>query len=612
MARLPFDAASVAELPKSPGVYVYYDDRGKPLYVGKATELRSRVRSYFNKRGDGRLVTRVLSDLAVAMDFVVTDSTKEALLLENSLIKKHAPRLNIRLRDDKTYFSLVLDLSEEWPCLRITRKRKPKDVLYFGPYPSARACRQTIRFLSTIFPLRTCPDSVLYNRTRACILAEMGRCVAPCVGDAEPERYREIAMRMVRFLKGQDREVIQELEKEMHRAAEELRFEKAAEIRDRLSQIRTTLTQPSVSRRAGVDRDVVGLYEGNDEVVACVLLVRDGILTATDTYHLAAHEEMDALLGSFLGQYYGPRRTPPPEVLLPRECTDPELHREILEDLRGAAVTLRVPERGEGIRLLRLAEENAQLSAKKTRKEDEDRQALLEELQRRLGLRNLPQTIECYDISHLGGEQVVGSGVCFVQGRADKRLYRHYRLKEVQRNDDFAALEEVIRRRLKRGQTENDLPDLMIIDGGRPQLRRVMDVFRELAVDSVEVVGLAKARANAQTTEGRHERIVFPDREAPLVLERSGPVVHLLQRIRDEAHRFAISYSRRLRGKEKVGSVLELVPGIGRRRARLLLNHFGSLAHVKAATEEELAAVKGVTKDVATAIRTFFAERAED
>ena len=609
MARLPFDRNSVPEIPRSPGIYVFYDDRGKPLYVGKAAELRTRVRSYFSKAADGRLVTKLLSDLAVAMDFVITGSEKEALLLENSLIKKHAPRLNIRLRDDKTYFSLVLDLGEKWPRLRICRRRTPKDVLYFGPYPSARACRQTIRFLSTIFPLRTCPDSVLNNRSRPCILAEMGRCVAPCVGEADPQHYREIAESMVRFLKGQDREVIKELEAQMLRAAEALRFEKAAEIRDRLKQIRTTLEQPCVARRSGVDRDVVGLYEGEGEVLLCVLHVRDGILESTDSYHLKPSEEIEALLGGFLGQYYSRRRLPPPQVLLPGECTDPVLHREILEELRGAAVELRVPERGEGLRLLRLAEENAQLSAGKRRKEDEDREALLISLQELLSLRQLPRRIECYDISHLGGEQVVGSQVSFVSGVPDKGLYRHYRLREVQRNDDFAALEEVLSRRLKRGVSEGDLPDLIIIDGGRPQLRRVMDVVRSLSLDEVEVVGLAKGRARAQTTLGTHERIIFPDRDAPLVLERSTPVVHLLQRIRDEAHRFAISYSRRLRGKEKVASVLELIPGIGRRRARTLLTHFGSLAQVKSASEEEIAAVKGVSSEVARELKRFFAER---
>lgn len=611
MPRLPFDKASVEQIPRSSGVYIFLDERGKPVYVGKAVDLRSRVRSYFGA-GDARLVSQVVNERARMLDFIVTGSAKEALILENSLIKKHAPLLNVRLKDDATYFSLRLDPKEEWPWLTIVRKRKREDVLYFGPYPSAHACRKTIQFLNRIFPLRTCPDSQLYNRSRPCISYEIGHCVAPCVGLVDRPTYMELVDKVVRFLSGRDAEVVKELEQQMHQAADQLEFERAADLRDRLQHVKETLQNPQVARRGGPDRDVIGLCDIGDEVALCVLHVRDGNLASSAHYTFKRHLETDALLAAFLGQFYSPERQPPAEILMPRECEDLELHREILEEARGAAVALRVPERGEGLRLLKLSERNAELGHKKTREEAERAEAGLQALQSRLNLFNLPERMECFDISHLAGEQVVGSKVSFLAGRPDKDQYRHYRLREVTRNDDFAAMEEVLERRLKRGLKEDDLPDLIVIDGGRAQLNRVVAVMRVLRIDTVDVVGLAKARtgARAHTTEMAHERVWLPDAEVPIVLPQDAPETHLLQRLRDEAHRFAITYSRRLRGKEKIGTVLELVPGIGRRKAQALLKHFGSLKDVKAATESDLAAAPGMTPRLAQAIIRFFEENA--
>ncbi|MAG33779.1 MAG: excinuclease ABC subunit C [Deltaproteobacteria bacterium] len=612
MPRLPFDKSSVASIPASPGVYVFLDDRGKPVYVGKAVDLRSRVRSYFGA-GDARLVSALIQEKAHALDFIVTGSAKEALILENSLIKKHGPLLNIRLKDDATYFSLRLDLKEPWPRLTIVRKRKKEDVLYFGPYPSAHACRKTIQFLNRVFPMRTCPDSQLYNRSRPCISYEIGQCNAPCVGLVERTRYLKVVDRVVRFLSGRDQEVLKELEKDMLVAAERLEFERAADLRDRLQHMRTTLQSPQVARRGGPDRDIIGLADVGDEVALCVLHVRDGQLAASAQYTFKRWMESDELLASFLGQFYGPERQPPAEILMPRECADLELHREILEQAREAGVALRVPERGEGLRLLKLAERNAELGHRRTKEEDERAQDSLHALQARLDLFQFPERMECFDISHLGGEQVVGSRVSFLAGRPDKDHYRHYRLREVQRNDDFAAMEEVLRRRLKRGVKEDDLPELIVIDGGRAQLARVVGVLRVLEIATVDVVGLAKARSvtRARTTEQAHERVYLPDREVPIVLEKDAPETLLLQRLRDEAHRFAITYSRRLRGKEKIGTVLEMVPGIGHRKARALLEHFGSLSGVKAATAAQLAEADGITLALADAVLAFFREHAD-
>lgn len=612
MPRLPFSREHTRSLPVSPGVYVFYDERGRPVYVGKGADLRSRVRSYFTRSGDSRLVHRLLEDNAQAMDFVVTGSEKEALILENSLIKKHAPRFNVKLRDDKTYFSLRLDPEEPWPMLRVVRRRRRDNAWYFGPYPSAQACRRTIQYLSAVFPLRTCPDQVLNNRSRPCISYEIGRCTAPCVGYVDRREYMRLVERLVRFLKGRDREVLEELEGEMHQAAERLEFERAAELRDRLAHIRRTLESPKVSRRGGPDRDVIGLYEAREETVAGVLHVRDGHLTASATFHLRPPDAPPHLLGSLLGQFYGPHRTPPPEILLPVECVDAPLHRAVLQDLRGGAVRLHVPRKGEGLRLIHLARHNAELAAGRRREAEEELSRTLAALQQRLGLRHEPRRMECYDISHLGGSQVVGARAAFSGGRPEKALYRQYNLREVRRNDDFAAMEEVLRRRLGRGLREGDLPDLLVIDGGAAQLRRVMGVLRELQIDEVDAVGLAKARSpgRAGSTLAAHERVYLPDREAPVVLDPAAPETRLLQRIRDEAHRFAVTRSRRQRTTEGLRSALELVPGIGRRRAQALLHRFGSVKAVRNADPEDLAAVPGIPRSLALDLHQHLREHA--
>jgi excinuclease ABC subunit C len=613
MARLPFVRDAVPKIPMAPGVYLFLDASGKAIYVGKAMNLRSRVRSYFGSSGDQRMVTRYLGGVAETMDFVVCGSEKEALILENSLIKKHAPRFNIRLRDDKTYFSLRLDLAHEWPRLTIVRRRKKDEALYFGPYTSAQACRKTIQYLNGIFPLRTCRDSVLYNRTRPCISHEIGRCVAPCVGLTTQEHYRQLLDRVIRFLRGQDREILAELESEMREAARLLQFERAAEIRDRLRHIRTTLEHPQVARRGGIDRDVVGIYDQGEELMCAVLQVRDGSLAQTASFTFRKYAELDGILASFLGQFYAPPRTPPPEIILPAVCEDLELYQELLEERRGAAVAIRVPQRGEALRLLRLAERNAELSAQRKKAGDAEVQATLEELQEKLDLVHYPARIECYDVSHLGGEQVVASGVSFLHGMPDKSRYKRYRLREVRRNDDFAAMEEVLGRRLRRGLRDEDLPELIVLDGGPPQLERVLRVLRELGIDRLDVIGLAKARAAARGTSlaRASERVWLPGRAAPVLLRDEDGWSLLLQRLRNEAHRFAIGYSRKLRGKEKITTVLEMIPGIGARRARSLLTHLGSVKEVKAASLEDLAAAPGMTRPAAEEILRFFAERGD-
>jgi excinuclease ABC subunit C len=609
MPRADFTPEAVGKIPTESGVYQFVDEAGKVIYVGKAVDLRSRVRQYLNQT-DQRPFVAHIARCATSIEFVATGSVKDALLLENSLIKQHAPRFNIRLRDDKTYFSLKLDLKAEWPRLVIVRRRKKEDVLYFGPYTSAQACRRTIQYLNSLFPIRTCPDSVLYNRTRPCLNHEIGRCVAPCVaGHTTPDEYRAVLDRVVRFLSGHDREVLAEVEAEMKAAAMRMDYERAAELRDRLAAMRTTVERPVVARRGGRDRDVIGMFDAGTSVAVAVLHVRDGVLAHTDHFTLKRLGEPSEILGSFLGQYYGGERPLPPEILLEAECDDLDLYREALRGRGGERVDLVIPERGEGLRLVRIAARNAELSHREGEEAEEQGLETLDRLQEALRLVNPPRRIECYDISHLAGTEVVGSGVAFVLGKPAKALYRHYRLRDVQRNDDFAALGEVLGRRLRRGLAEGDLPDLVIVDGGRPQVLRAVQTFRELKVSGVDLIGLAKARPD----HGRgglisFERVVPAEGDDPIILRPDSAELLLLMRIRDEAHRFAIQYNRRLRRKAAVSSVLELIPGIGARRARALLAHFGSLPAVKSAPIEALAAAPGMTTPAAAAIRQFFDE----
>jgi excinuclease ABC subunit C len=610
MPRVTFDNESPARIPDEPGVYQFLDARGKVVYVGKAADLRSRVRQYLN-RTDRRPFVEHIARVAHAVEFAVTGSVKDALLLENNLIKTHAPRFNIRLRDDKTYFSLKLDLEAEWPRLVIVRRRKKEAALHFGPYTSAQACRRTIQYLNSLFPIRTCPDSVLYNRTRPCLNHEIGRCVAPCVaGHTTSAEYRAILDRVVRFLSGRDREVLAEVEAEMKAAALRMDYERAAELRDRLAAMRETVERPIVARRGGRDRDVIGICDLGEEVAIAVLHVQDGVLAHADNFAVANLGAAPEILGAFLGQYYSGDRPVPPEILLPAECDDLDLYRELLRE-RAPGVELVIPERGEGLRLVRIAERNAELTWRERADDADESTRVLEGLQASLRLVHVPRRVECYDISHLAGGQVVGSGVAFVLGKPAKALYRHYRLRDVQRNDDFAALEEVLRRRLRRGLVEGDLPDLIVVDGGRPQLARAVQVFRDLRVSDVDLIGLAKPRGAEPGRVTGFERVVLPDSDDPVILRPDSPELLLLARMRDEAHRFAIQYSRRLRRKQAVSSVLELIPGMGSKRVRAVLAHFGSLAAVKAASVEALAGVPGMSEAAAAAVKRFFDEHRE-
>jgi len=593
-------------LPAAPGVYLLQDAGGKVVYVGKAKSLRSRVRSYF-RGGDGRVQIRFLVKRVTRVRTLVTANDKEALILENNLIKQYRPRYNIRLKDDKSYVSVKVTSTDQWPRILVTRKIVKDGSRYYGPFASAVSVRGTIDTIRRVIPLRTCSDGVFRNRARPCLEYQIKRCLAPCCLPVDPGEYRAHLREATMLLEGRQVELVRRLRAGMQEAAEALRFEEAAVLRDRLQAIeRTQEKQQAVSHR-GADQDVFGFYREGGFIEVQVLFVRGGKMTGSRSYHLEDLEFPDEeVVAALLTQFYQGERYVPEEILLPVEIEDQTARTEYLNDCKGRRVRIFHPRRGDRYRLLELARANAEHSFRERREGERRYEKMSEELRKRLHLCGVPKRVECFDISNFHGSLAVGSMVSFDEGVADKARYRRFRVKTVEGADDFGMMYEVLRRRFRRGVRDNDLPDLLVVDGGKGQLNVAVEVLRELHVDTVDPVGLAKMRvardAHSAEVERSEERVFLPGRKNPVVLRRNSNALFLLQRVRDEAHRFAVSYHRALRGKERVGSVLDAVPGIGPERRRRLLRRFGSVRKIRAASAEELSSVPGVSVALAERI----------
>lgn len=601
-------------LPNSPGVYMMKDEKGKILYVGKASNLRTRVRSYFRESGDQRFSVKFLRARVADIEVVVTETEKEALLLENTFIKKHQPRYNIRLRDDKTYISLRLDPTDEWPRLhRIRRRRENDKALYFGPFASSSAVKETMRFLQKLFPLRSCPDNVLRNRTRPCILHQIERCSAPCVGLVTHEKYAEYVDQTVLFLNGRRDEVVELLRRRMWEYSDAMAYEKAAAVRDQLTAIERTIEQENVVSHRRFDRDVIGMAREQGRMVISLFTYRGGSLTETRAFDFRDHGLPDgAVIDTFLGQYYADQPVIPRDILVPVELEEAAVVGSGLESLRGGPVRLLRPQRGEKVRLIEMANRNARQELEKRLAGEKSREAVLADLQDKLRLPKLPVRIECFDISNFQGSFVVGSMTSMLNGEADKANYRHFKVKSVEGQDDFASMREVLTRRYSRLlREETPLPDLIVIDGGKGQLNAAIEVLRELdMLGRVPVCGLAKARLLAgrqgiRTEIRSEERVFLPNRKDPVRFDQSDPALFLLVRIRDEAHRFGISYHRKLRNSASLRTGLEELPGIGPTRRKKLLTHFGSLTRLKQASAEDIASAPGMTKGLALTLFQF-------
>lgn len=570
-------------LPEQPGVYLMKSARGEIVYIGKARVLADRVRSYFLKGSDHTPKTSVLVGQVADIETIVTRSELEALILESNLIKQHRPRFNVVLRDDKQYPYLRLPIKEDFPRLSIVRRVQKDGALYYGPYVPTGAMRETLKVIRKVFPLATCEIEINGRAERACLEFEIKRCMAPCIGNQTKEEYHLIVKQVRMFLEGRDTELLDGLRAEMEAAAEGEHFEEAARLRDRIVKIDRTLERQRVTQTSAIDQDVMGIARQGSAVDLQMLFVRGGLLIGRKDFFWpeGADTPDEELVRSAIEQFYNKDGLPPKELLIPVSLEDKPVIEDWLSQKKGESVRLVMPERGAKHQLLLLAEENAAAAvANHLRDQEIDRQAV-EELRRLLRLPRAPRRIECFDISNTMGDQSVASMVVWEEGQAKKADYRKYRIKTVEGANDFASMQEVVARRYHESQ-ELPLPDLVMIDGGLGQLMAATEGLRAIGRTDLAMIGLAKARGD------KEERIFLPGRKNPILLNPSSPATHLLQRIRDEAHRFAITYHRKLRGKALVASELDGIIGIGAIRRNRLLKTFGNLEKIAGATDDQL------------------------
>lgn len=594
-------AAQADALPTAAGVYLFEDARGRVLYVGKAINLRARVRQYIAGQ-DERFMVPFLIRQARRIEVIATDTEKEALILENSLIKKHQPRYNTKLVDDKNFLHLRIDPKAPWPRFQLVRRIQGDGAKYFGPYTSASRARQTLAALSRGFPLRSCSDVVLNSRKRPCLLHQMKRCAAPCVGLIDREAYGEIVDEAALFLSGKHRPLVTRLKGRMLAASDAERFEEAARLRDLVKSIDATIERQKIVDPKLRDRDVWGLYREGSRGTVALVPVRDGMMgepVISPVGDLPGDDE-DVLSTLILDAYTG--RDVPPEILVPVRPRDADAVEEILAEERGSKVSVRVPERGDAVGLVALATENARLRFVRDHDADALRIDALIELGKLLGLSGPPHRIECFDNSNLQGTAAVAAMSVLIDGKPARAEYRRYKIKTVVGADDFASMREILGRRVTRAIRENTVPDLIVIDGGVGQVNAALAALADVGA-TIPLVGLQKPR-----TERKHgdrfatDAIVLPNVKDPLRLRSGDARLRLLQHVRDEVHDHAVRYHRKVRGKEALTSVLEAIPGIGPTRKKALITALGSAQGVYDADEETLAAVPGIGAAVAKGI----------
>lgn len=582
----------VNSLPSRPGVYIFKDQSGEVLYIGKAKDLKKRVRSYFLGVKDTK--TSVMLSKVADVEHIVTHNEKEALILEDALVKQHKPRYNIKLKDDKNYPFLRLSLEDKFPTLEVVRRPKQDGALYFGPFPSSQSLKETLKVIGRVFPLRKCKGNRFGLRSRPCINYQMGRCLGPCCLPVDEVRYKEIVEQVRRFFEGEGEALVKELEGKMYEEAQALRFEEASVLRDRVFALRKVLERQKVLSLDRRDRDVIALEKDREKVKVFVLSIRGGKLLSGRPFEfkeVGLPEE--EVLSSFISRYYGTMKVVP-EVIIPWEIEDASFWEAL-------GVDVHPPRNDQERGLLAMAYENLRLGLLK------DKEAVLLELKRKLHLGKMPFRIEAFDLSNLGGKEAVGSMAVFLNGEPFKPGYRRFKIREVQGIDDYSMLEEVLKRRFARAKREEVYPDLLVVDGGRGHLKVALRVLREEGVDSVECIAIAKAR------EGEGEdKVYLPNVRDPIPLKEGKPWARLLRAVRDEAHRFALSYHRKLREKETFEVPVDGIPGVGEKRKRLLLEHFGGLEGLKRASLEEIKAVPGIGDRLAERIYRYIKDLFEE
>jgi excinuclease ABC subunit C len=590
----------LSRLPDRPGVYLYRDAKAQVIYVGKAASLKSRVRSYFQESRAPDPKTDALVRQIADLEYIVTDNELEAMMLEANLVRKHRPRYNIILRDDKHYPFLRLTTDEEFPRLLVARRVRNDGSTYFGPFYPATAMRETLRLTRQLFPLRTCSITIDGRLERPCIQYAIHRCNAPCTGWETQEGYAQTVRDVKRFLEGKDDDLAQQLTEEMERAATEEKFERAAVLRDQIQSLNKVRERQKIISTEEVDQDVIGVVRQGSDACVELFFVRKGRLVGQEAFFFdkVSGWSDGEILSAFVRQFYGKAVAPAPELLLSEAIPETELVTEWLSGLAGRRVTLTTPQRGARREFVAMAEANAAIALQNHLLSRDDRQQyVLEELRRALSLPGAPNRIEGYDISNIQGTEQVGSMVVWENGDLKKDDYKRFRIRTVAGADDFASLREVLTRRFAKALEQGSvLPDLVLIDGGRGQLNVGLSVLQELGLDWLPVIGLAK----------QQEEVYVGESPQPLALDPTSPALHTLQRIRDEAHRFAITYHKKLRDRRTIQSVLDAIPGVGPTIRTSLLKSLGSARRVREASVAELAAVPKVTPKLAQRIHDHF------
>ena len=609
--------------PAEPGVYLMRDGSGKILYVGKAASLRHRLSSYFaSSAGLPPKIRRMVTKLT-DFEFIVTESEQEALILECNLIKEHQPPYNARLKDDKSYPFIKLDMTEEFPLVYVTRKVTDDGARYFGPYANATSVRRTLAVLKKLFPYRSCTKTITGTDDRPCLDYYIHRCVGPCIGAANKDEYGEIIDQVAMFLEGKTETIVNGIKTRMEEASEELEFERAAALRDQIQAIEKVHEGQKVLHLTSENVDIIAAAQGKRESWVEVFFIRKGKLIGRDNFlmHSTPDDDMDEVLSAFIKQFYDATPYVPPKLIVRQPISDSGAIEEWLTQKRQSKVQIHVPQRGEKRKLVRMVADNAsqaleQLTIRRIHEETNNSSAM-EELQEALSLPNMPRRIECYDISNTQGTNSVGSMVVFEDGKPKTSHYRRFKIKTVEGPDDYSSMKEVLTRRFKRlsesrktnkskgpqQASENGakkteawgvIPDLVIIDGGKGHLGAALQVFLELGIDDVPLSSLAK----------ENEELFVPYSPDGIVLPRTSQALFLVQRVRDEAHRFAITFHRQRRSKQNIQSAMDLVPGIGPKRKRMLMRKFGSLKGVREAPLEDIAAVPGMTMKAARALKS--------
>ncbi|MBE6098134.1 MAG: excinuclease ABC subunit UvrC [Schwartzia succinivorans] len=585
-------------LPDSPGVYIMKNEAGKVIYVGKAVVLKNRVRQYFQSNKGHSPKVRVMVSKIADFETILTGSEMEALILECNLIKKYRPRYNISLKDDKTYPYVKVTLAEKYPRVMITRRIMKDGARYFGPYTQVGAVHESLKLLRRLFPMRTCKHM---DVDRPCLEYHIKRCVAPCTGEVNPEEYKKMVDAVCLFLEGRTEIVEKRLEEQMMDAAENLRFEEAARLRDQLHAVQKVAEKQRIVTGSG-DQDAIGMSRSEIGVCVQIFFIRSGKMIGREHFLLSGSEEESNsdVLSAFLKQYYHRAAFIPHEILLPMEVPEQQVIGEWLTDKKGSKVYVEVPQRGTKHDIVMMAENNAAKylsdEAARIKTSNEQTEGAVRELGEYLGMKQLPWRMECFDISHIQGSETVASMVVFEGGIPNKSAYRRFKIKSAEgKPDDFLSMREVTTRRYGKKDVE-DMPDLIIIDGGKGQLSSALEIIRGAGHTAVPVIGLAK----------QFEWIFVEGKSEPVILPRNSQALFLMQRIRDEAHRFAITYHRSLRGKRNLVSVLDHITGIGGKRRQALRKKFGTIQNMRDASVEELAAVPGMTRPAARAVYNFF------